>query len=101
MSLLCPKTYYSHSGDTLEAIAARNQVSLLALKAANPRVIPDAVLAPGSIIEVPMSPNSDFPGLRRLQQSGAPRLHVIHMETLREGVKARFVLLWFFWSRKR
>ena len=54
-------------GDTLSTIAARNNVSLLAIEAANMDVVPDKIKE-GDIIQVPV--NSVFPtGLRKLQQT--------------------------------
>ena len=59
-------------GDTLSAIAARNNVSLLAIEAANMNVVPDKIKE-GDIIQVPV--NSVFPtGLRKLQQRTPGRI---------------------------
>ena len=60
-------------GDTLEAIAARNNVSLLALEASNMHVVPGTSIPAGSIVDVPVPPGSAFSGLRRLLQAGACR----------------------------
>ena len=47
--------YRTHAGDTLSGIAARFDVSLAALEAANPQIADPDVIFPNELIHIPSS----------------------------------------------
>lgn len=59
----------SRQGDTVEKIAARNNVNLLLTEAVNIYIVPSMELPVGTIVYVPSTQGTAFAGLRRMLRS--------------------------------